>query len=85
MPFYDYFCEKCDKNYEKLVSVSKKKNLQICKVCGFEMKFNYRRLQSSLEDKKLVKLKKQKKTIENYKEELKTNKKEIIKNNNFKR
>lgn len=34
MPLYEYVCEKCDKQFEKLVSISNAAKPQTCPNCG---------------------------------------------------
>lgn len=34
MPTYDYFCEKCDKNYETIVSIHQYDGKDKCPECG---------------------------------------------------
>ena len=36
MPLYEYRCEKCEKTYEALVSMSKADDPGECPHCGFE-------------------------------------------------
>ncbi|KQC08650.1 MAG: hypothetical protein APR62_04265 [Smithella sp. SDB] len=34
MPFYEYRCRKCGKQFEKIVSISETNKKQICPYCG---------------------------------------------------
>jgi len=34
MPFYEYRCKKCDRQFEKIVSISEGDKKQICPYCG---------------------------------------------------
>ncbi len=36
MPTYEYFCEKCDKNFEVIKSIHEYKSPENCKQCGNE-------------------------------------------------